>query len=273
MENNKLVKIVSVLDKRVSKKNHDLLSIIREINDKSINKFFDSFEAKGGKKREVVSALNLFFAKKFADDRVWNDKMTPPVVGDLVALISNRLGLIKRGITIVDPNVIFPDFIFQFLSHFNLPFFASSSIPEVRQSTKYLSNLYNFNLSKEQNYNLLISRFSEKDFKEKSGKVFGGNLIAKNGYAILLINNQFLQNKIFIEFLQIYNYFQLIGIIKLPENFFVNKKSSLSLLILKRKVDNKKVDIPVLLSQMPELSNRKNFSVFLSKLSKWKKII
>ncbi len=257
-----LVKIVQLLDENISTDFVDPNSVI----DAAGKLDFSSFSQK-----ELVNAFNLFFAKRFNQNLALSNRLTPAVIGDLMALITSKLGLLEDNI--FDPAVVFPDLLFQFASQLKGTFslYGKSDDPSINTDIKKLSDLYHFDFKSPNAKKIIISRILGIDFTAESNRMLQESNLKDGESAILLVNSADLQSTDFANLLKKHSELQLIAILKLPTSLFKHIETSLSLLILRRKADNEKVVAQVLLAQIPELSNKENFSKFISQLENWKK--
>ncbi|EHN59282.1 hypothetical protein [Oenococcus kitaharae] len=262
MQPEKLLEIVRVLDNHIPVSETKFSQIIEKMQ--SLD--FSSYD-----QTDMVNACNLFFAKHFSENLVIANKMTPPVIGDLMALAASELGL--SGQFIIDPQVAFPDLIFQFASHFQRPIFAESADEEVLSALSNLAQIYRFDFTPADSKasKLIVSRLLGIDFAKELDSLIYLSQFQPGQAAIILADNVDLQSGVLPLMLKSHPELELLSIIKLPNGLFKHAEMASSLLILRRKVDNEKVVARILLAQIPELSNKEDFSKFVSQLKTWKK--
>lgn len=262
MQPEKLLEIVKKLDKAVPASENKMSQIIKHIQSMDLSAFSQG---------DLINACNLFFAKRFDDNLIIANKMTPPVIGDLMALTASELGLESREI--VDPQASFPDLIFQFASHFKAAVFAESADEGVLSALSNLADLYHFDFvpPKSGNDKLIVSRILGLNFADEMDRLIYLSQLQAGESAVILIDNADLQSTVFPQFLKDHPELAPLAIIKLPNALFKHAEMASSLLILRRKVDNGKVVARILLAQIPELSNKEDFSKFVSQLKTWKK--
>ncbi|AVI94434.1 putative Adenine-specific DNA methylase [Oenococcus oeni] len=255
-----LVKAVKILDNHIPKELDDPNSIAQAA---------EKLELKNFSQSELVNGFNLFFAQRFEDRLQIFNRITPPVIGDLMALVTEKLGLAKQEI--FDPEIVFPDLIFQFASHFGQSIYGRAADSIIDASLKKLANIYRFDFTDSDHEKIVVSRILGIDFAAEMNHFFKASNLKVGESAILLVNNSDLQSNSFAEILKKNKNMALLAIIELPTKLFKHSEMRSSLLILRRKVDNEKVTAQVLLAQIPELSNKEDFSKFVSQLETWKK--
>ncbi len=260
MKAENLVKTLKILNKNISNDFDDPNSIAQAAEKINLKDFTRS---------ELINGFNLFFAQRFENRLQVFNRITPPVIGDLMALVTQKLGLEEKEI--FDPKIVFPDLIFQFASHFDQSVYGKAADPIVDASLKKLANIYGFNFHSRNSRKIVVSRILGIDFVSEINHLFKESNLKAGESTILLVNNSDLQSASFSEILKNNKNMALLAIIRLPASLFKHSEMSSSLLILRRKVDNEKVTAQVLLAQIPELSNKEDFSKFVSQLETWKK--
>ncbi|MCV3296068.1 MAG: DNA methyltransferase [Oenococcus sp.] len=262
MQPEKLLEIVRTLDNHIP---------VSETKFSQIVKKMQPLDFSGYDQTDLVNACNLFFAKHFSDNLAIANKMTPPVIGDLMALVASELGL--SGQFIIDPQADFPDLIFQFASHFQRPIFAESADEGVLSALLNLAQIYRFDFTPAESNasKLIVSRLLGIDFAKELDSLIYLSQFQPGQAAIILADNVDLQSGVLPLMLKSHPELELLSIIKLPNGLFKHAEMASSLLILRRKVDNEKVVARILLAQIPELSNKEDFSKFVSQLKTWKK--
>ncbi|KGO32178.1 DNA methyltransferase [Oenococcus alcoholitolerans] len=265
MQNSPLVQIVDKLDAVFPKNIKNISSIFREVKNIKQSDF------KKYDQKQLVTAFNLFIARKFVGDIDIENRITPPVIGDLAAVVLGRLGFIADNSSVYSPSISFPDFAFQVCSHFESRLFIDSDSSSITENLPALAALFGQSFKKSSQYDLILTRFLGIDFKKELNSFLKLDLLRQDGVSLLVINDVDLQSSTFLDFIKTNDLFDLLSIIRLPQTLFKHRETASSLLILRRKGDNKKVKAPVLLAQIPELTKKKEFSDFLNQLDDWKK--
>lgn len=254
-----------------------------EINQENFDNEIQKLDNISLTRDEILKVYQLLLLESFKVDNLSYSGVIPSKVGIFLGYLIKRLIPQKDYIKIMDPNISNGNLMINAVKDFDeekFQFFGSDSIPVFTELSKNIFNLVNYDIKIYLQDPLTITPILKIDFIVsnlesyylKNHKFYPYEFIKKytlnlnkNGYMILLLDENFFKNKELPDFKKsIDKDLKMQGIITLPKNLFRNNIKHICIF--------QKTEIAIekfLICELPEFENSEMFNRSLSDLNQW----
>lgn len=235
-------------------------------------------------KEEIRKALQLCILKGFKHAKIGNQEMTPDTIGIFTAYLVERLFPAKKELIILDPLVGTGNYITTIANNIQKPVTligienhpdkyeiarAMFDMMDYGEELYFQDSLSFWNLEAD----LIVCDFSMDEETEDGFFPYEiikhhQNNLKQNGYFLGVIYNDFFEKSTSKEFREeLMSTFDILGLIKLPDNLF--KGLGKSLLLLQKRILSEDEEKQFLLADIPSFEEEVPFQNALIKINQW----
>ncbi len=232
------------------------------------------------KKEEMRKALVALTLNGYKKDNIRNSEITPDTIGLLVGYIANHLFRGKSSLSIIDPLVGTASLLTSVCNTLNKDFDIvgiDSNLDNIQLARVY-ADLQDYSVdflledaieSGITGFDLVIGDIPLYIYNDEYfphvivNKIF--EMMNDDGYALMVIPNDFFEVEGILK-AEIQEKATMLGLIKLPDDMFVDVKLGKSILLMKKKDELNK---EFLLVDLPSLKDTEGFRNSIKKIDNW----